>query len=240
MPIPSHGVIITAAGSSSRFQNPDDTAGNLKKEFILIDDRTVLYHAVEPFLLTPGVKAIVVTYPPGRFEETELALDNLVYAAAVPVVLIEGGDTRQKSVHLALQQLQDMHLGISFVAIHDGARPWVSSEVIINTLAIANIIGGAAPVVSIHDALKKINSEGMIVGHVERNATVAVQTPQIFRFPQILEAHRMASSTSKIYVDDTEIFIDCGGMVGTSAGDRKNIKITTLGDLPDSERPRTI
>ena len=240
MPIPSHGVIITAAGSSSRFQNPDDPGPNLKKEFILIDDRTVLYHAVEPFLYTPGIRGIVVTYPAGRFEETELALDNLVYAAPVPVVLVEGGETRQKSVHLALQQLQDMQLGIDFVAIHDGARPWVTGEVIVNTLAIANIFGGAAPVVSIHDALKKIDSQGMIVGHVERSATVAVQTPQIFRFPQILEAHRKATSTAKHYVDDTEIFIDFGGMVGASTGDRKNIKITTLGDIPISDRPRSI
>jgi 2-C-methyl-D-erythritol 4-phosphate cytidylyltransferase/2-C-methyl-D-erythritol 4-phosphate cytidylyltransferase/2-C-methyl-D-erythritol 2,4-cyclodiphosphate synthase len=240
VPIPSHGVIITAAGSSTRFHTPDDSAGNLKKEFLLIDDRTVLYHAAEPFLFTPGVKGIVVTYPAGRFEETELALDNLVYATSIPVVLVEGGDTRQKSVHIALQHLQDMDLGIDFAAIHDGARPWVTTEVIINTLAVANIIGGAAPVVSIHDALKKIDGEGMIVGHLERSATVAVQTPQIFRFPQILEAHRKAAATSKTYVDDTEIFIDFGGMVGASAGDRRNIKITTPADIPESNRPRSI
>jgi 2-C-methyl-D-erythritol 4-phosphate cytidylyltransferase len=240
VPIPSHGVIITAAGSSTRFQNPDDADKNLKKEFILIDDRTVLFHAVEPFLLTPSVKGIVITYPTGRFEETELALDNLVYASEIPVVLIEGGETRQKSVHRALLKLQDLELGIDFVAIHDGARPWVTSEVIINTLAIANIFGGAAPVIAIHDALKKIDSEGMIIGHMERNAVVAVQTPQTFRFPQILEAHHKAAATSKVYVDDTEIFIDFGGLVAASPGDRRNIKITTFADIPMSEGPRSI
>jgi 2-C-methyl-D-erythritol 4-phosphate cytidylyltransferase len=231
VPIPSHGVVITAAGSSSRFLDSTEALNLQKKEFILLDDRSVLYHATEPFLNIPGITAVVVTYATGKLEETESALDNLLYASSVPVILIEGGSTRQESVHLALEHLSEMNLGIEFVAIHDGARPWITSEVIIRTLATANIFGGSAPILAIHDALKRVDSEGLIVDHLQRNGTVTIQTPQIFLFPMILEAHRAAVTNNKTYVDDTEIFTDFGGIVATSPGDTKNVKITTIADI---------
>ncbi len=234
MPIPSHGVVITAAGSSSRFLDSTDASLMQKKEFILLDDRSVLYHATEPFLNTPSITAIIITYPEGRLEETEFALDNLLYASSVPVILIEGGSTRQESVYFALERLSVMNLGIEFVAIHDGARPWITCEVIIRTLATANIFGGSAPVLTINDALKKVDSEGLIVEHLQRNGTVCVQTPQIFQFPMILEAHRAAAGNTKTYVDDTEIFTDFGGVVAASPGDSRNRKITTITDISQS------
>ena len=64
-----------------------------------------------------------------------------------------------------------------------------------------------------------------------------VQTPQIFRFPEILEAHRRAATNGKAYLDDTEIFMDFGGFVGTSEGDLLNRKITVAQDIPESEEP---
>jgi 2-C-methyl-D-erythritol 4-phosphate cytidylyltransferase len=231
VPIPSHGVIITAAGSSSRFLNSIDDHSVQKKEFILLDDRSVLYHATQPFLNTPGVAAVVVTYPEGRLEETEFALDNILYAYSVPVILVQGGSTRQESVYLALEHLSEMNLGIEFVAIHDGARPWITGEVIIRTLATANIFGGSAPILTINDALKRVDSEGLIVEHVQRNGIVSVQTPQIFKFPMILDAHKAATGMNKIYVDDTEIFADFGGLVAASPGDSRNLKITTIMDI---------
>jgi len=231
---PVHGVIITAAGTSSRFNGTDSSTPG-KKEFHLLDDRSVLYHAALPFFAIPSLKFVIVTFSEGFKEETEVALDNLLFAFPVPVLLVQGGDTRQKSVMLGLEALQEHAPDIEYVLIHDGARPWVSEQTIISTLATATVFGGAAPILPLHDAIKRIDNEGTIVGHVDRTGMVTVQTPQVFRFPDILEAHKAARTTDKIYLDDTEIFTDFGGIVGISEGNAANRKITVSHDIQSIE-----
>ena len=229
MSFPSHGVVITAAGTSSRFNASRQTIQ--KKEFLLLDDRSVLYHASAPYFNLPGLKIVVVTHGEGQREETESALDNLMFASSVPVLLVQGGATRQESVRLGLEAMHREGPVVDYVLIHDGARPWVSEQTIIFTLAMATVFGGAAPVLHIHDAVKRVNEEGLVTEHIDRSAMVTIQTPQAFRFPMILEAHRNAISSGKRYVDDTEIFTDFGGIVGTCEGDARNRKITIEHDL---------
>lgn len=230
MSFPPHGVIITAAGNSTRFNGLNSTVR--KKEFLLLDDRSVLYHAALPFFSLPNLEFVVVTYGEGLRDETEVALDNLLFASPIPVQLVVGGRTRQESVLKALEAMEHYAPNISYVMIHDGARPWVSEETIISTLAMATVFGGAAPVLDIHDAVKRVDAEGKIIGHQDRTDLVTIQTPQVFRFPEILDAHRKAAKTNRSYVDDTEIFTDYGGFVGTSSGTIENRKITVETDLP--------
>jgi 2-C-methyl-D-erythritol 4-phosphate cytidylyltransferase len=234
---PAHGVIITAAGSSSRFNSSDNNRVKKKKEFMPLNDRSVLYHATAPFFSLPGLQIVVVTYAEGYRDEAEVALNNLLFASPVPVLLVQGGETRQQSVLLGLETLAAQAPDVRYALIHDGARPWITEQTIISTLAIATVFGGAAPVLPIHDSVKMIDREGKIVSHVDRNGMATVQTPQIFRFPEILEAHRRAATNGKTYLDDTEIFMDFGGFVGTSEGDLQNRKITVAQDIPDSEEP---
>lgn len=231
MPILPFGVVITAAGSSNRFQQNDTGGLYRKKEFELLDDRSVLYHATFPFLSIPSVCALVVTYPRFLRDETELALDNIIYTTSIPVVLVEGGETRQQSVMLALEKLQTIDASIELAAIHDGARPWVTTTIIVEALATASVFGGAAPVTAVADALKRLDENGCISESVSRDAIVAVQTPQVFRFPAILEAHRKAALNGRSYLDDTAVFSDHGGRVAACAGHWSNRKITMPQDL---------
>lgn len=233
MSFPSHGVVLTAAGSSTRF-NCQELAQK-KKEFYLIDDRTVLYHAALPFFDIPHLEAMVVTYGEGMRDETESALDNLMFASSVPVYLVQGGQSRQESVLFGLEALQEYAPQISYALIHDGARPWVSEKTIIATLAMATVFGGAAPILPIHDSVKQIDGQGRIVAHRDRSNLVTVQTPQVFRFPEILEAHRQAAHSTRVYLDDTEIYTDYGKSVGTTLGNTENRKITIADDLPQNE-----
>ncbi len=233
MSFPSHGVVLTAAGASTRFNGHE--AAQKKKEFYLIDDRTVLYHAALPFFSIPHLEAMVVTYGEGMHDETESALDNLMFAFPVPVYLVPGGSTRQESVLLGLQALQEYAPEISYALIHDGARPWVSEKTIISTLAMATVFGGAAPILPIHDSVKQIDSQGRITAHRDRSNLVTVQTPQIFRFPEILKAHQKAAQSTRVYLDDTEIYTDYGKTVGTTLGNTENRKITIADDLPQEE-----
>ncbi len=229
MAFPAHGVVITAAGTSTRFNG--NNSSQKKKEFHLIDDRSVLYYAALPFFSIPNLEFVVVTYGAGFREETEVALDNLLFASTVPIHLVQGGETRQASVLRGLEALEQHAPTISYAMIHDGARPWVSEETIISTLAMATVFGGAAPVLPIHDSVKLVDQEGRIVEHRDRSGLVTIQTPQVFRFPDILEAHRKAQHNRRNYLDDTEIYTDFGGVVGTTVGNAENKKITVQNDV---------
>ncbi len=232
MAFPRHAVIITAAGSSDRFNNSET---NVKKEYLFIDGHTILYRATAPFLQVPGLEAIIVTHPPHMSGECGLALEDLLEQNAVPIILVEGGSSRQQSVHSALAMLSTLSLEIEYVAIHDGARPYVSPSLIISTLATATVFGGAAPALPTVDTVKIIDDNGVITHHVERSHAVGVQTPQVFRYPAIWEAHQHAKGKDATYTDDTEIFTDFGLVVGICEGERENRKITFLDDIPDAE-----
>jgi len=233
MAIPSHAAIVTAAGSSDRF-NENRELG-VKKEYLTIGEHTVLYQSVRPFLGLPNCKAIVVTHPEGMEDQCAVALEDLLEQNFVPIILVKGGKNRQESVLSGLELLASLSLPIEYVAIHDGARPYVSEQLIITTLATAKVYGGAVPVLPTTDAIKTIDEHGQIIGHSSRQKTVGVQTPQIFRYPEILEAHRQAAKTARTYIDDTEIFTDYDRRVGICEGERTNTKITYLSDIPDAE-----
>ena len=232
MGFPEHAVIVTAAGSSDRFNRQ---GLGVKKEYLTIDEHTVLYRSVEPFLQVPNLRAIIVTHPKDMADQCAIALEEIFDQNIIPVILVEGGKDRQESVYNALKMLASMSLPIDYVAIHDGARCFVSSDLIIRTLATATVFGGAVPALPPTDALKSIDKNGVITSHIERTETVAVQTPQIFHFPEILTAHQSANTNEKSYVDDTQVFTDFGMCVGMCEGERENRKITFLEDIPNAE-----
>jgi 2-C-methyl-D-erythritol 4-phosphate cytidylyltransferase len=232
MAFPNHAVIITAAGSSDRF-NGNST--DVKKEYLSIDGHTVLWRATAPFVEIPGCQAIIVTHPEGKEAECGLALEDLFDQNIVPIILVGGGKSRQESVHNGLAMLSTLGLEIDYVAIHDGARCFVTPDLIIRTLATATVFGGAVPALPTTDTVKIIDDNGMITAHVDRSHSVGVQTPQVFRYPDIWEAHQAAAQTETAYTDDTQIFTDHGLYVGVCEGDRTNTKITYLDDIPDAE-----
>ncbi|HKL57297.1 MAG TPA: IspD/TarI family cytidylyltransferase [Sphaerochaeta sp.] len=232
MGFPEHAVIVTAAGSSDRFNKQ---GLGVKKEYLTFDEHTVLYLAVEPFLQVPNLRAIVVTHPKGMADQCAIALEEIFDQNIIPVILVEGGKDRQESVHNALKMLGSLSLPIDYVAIHDGARCFVTTDLIIRTLATATVFGGAVPALSPTDALKGIDANGVITSHIERTETASVQTPQIFHYPEILTAHQSAKANGKKYVDDTEIFTDFGMSVGICEGERGNRKITFLEDIPNAK-----
>ena len=232
MGFPEHAVIVTAAGSSDRFNKQ---GLGVKKEYLTFDGHTVLYRSVEPFLQVPNLRAILVTHPKGMADQCAIALEEIFDQNLIPVILVEGGKDRQASVYNALKMLGSMSLPIDYVAIHDGARCFITQDLIIRTLATATVFGGAVPALPPTDALKSINKNGVISSHVNRSSTVAVQTPQIFHFPEILTAHQSAKANDKSYVDDTEVFTDFGMSVGICDGERENRKITFIEDIPHAE-----
>ncbi len=229
---PSFAAIITAAGKSERFNKNHEL--NVKKEYLKIDGHTVLYRASEPFFEIPGLSAVCVTCPEGSEDETIIALEDLVNINTIPFLIIEGGSTRKESVNKALNALKNFENSIEYVAIHDGARPFITPDLIISTLAAATVAGAAVPAIRINDSVKRLGSDGFISESVDRSGLVRVQTPQIFRYRDILEAHN--SSLNNDATDDIEIYLEKGFKCMPVQGSEKNRKITYFSDIEDAEK----
>lgn len=214
-------IIITAAGSSTRI------GGGIKKEYLPFKNGTVLSVCAETFLNACSdyeITDFIVTCPEGGVEKCQEALGNV----DCQVSIIEGSDTRQNSVYNGLLAVKGQP---DLVLIHDGARPFVSREVIIEALEAALQYGASVPGVTPTDTQKEIDDEGFITRHLVRSNLTAVQTPQCFRFKELLEAHGRAAGDGKEYTDDTEIWGAYCGPVRVTKGDVKNIKITYPSDL---------
>lgn len=213
--------ILLAAGSSQRM-------GRLgKKELLLLDGRPVLSCSIQVFIDSGLFKHIVITCPPGQIEKIRSALEPHDLLA-----FTEGGSTRQESVRLSLEYLQGKLAEDEPVLIHDGARPWVSVEIINTVYNVTRKEGAAIPVEPSTSAMKILSEDGRIQQHLEREKTWAAQTPQGFRYKGILEAHQHVQDLNRLFIDDSEIWDFCHGPVWTVPGNPANRKITYSGDLP--------
>ncbi len=234
-------VLITAAGSSSRM------GGTRKKEYLDLDGKPVIERCLDAFESTGLFDLYVVTVPQGGEPEIRDVLSSWLSdeGRAKRTLFAEGSDTRQKSVRLGLQAIADREPAT--VLIHDGARPWVSSELIRTVQKTVDESGACVPVVPSTDALKELDGNGFLSGHLDRNRIFGAQTPQGFGFRDILLAHEKAAGDGRDYVDDTEIYQNYSGPVAAVKGDVKNRKITYPEDLhsvrggssgPDPRSPR--
>lgn len=227
-------IIITAAGSSTRI------GGGVKKEYLPYKNGTVLSVCAETFLNACSeieITDFIITCPKGGEADCRQALGAL----ACKVLIVEGAETRQKSVYKGLLAIKGQP---DIVLIHDGARPFVSREVILEALEAAIEDGASVPGITPTDTQKEIDENGFVVRHLVRSKLVAVQTPQCFRFKELLEAHGRAAADNREYTDDTEIWGQYCGRVRVTQGDVNNIKITYPADLekidyrgkPDNDR----
>ncbi len=247
-------VIVTAAGSSTRMKS------SVKKEFIPFGDGTVLSAACNAFasffgpdekdqlagitdsLLDnkPVLVSLVVTCPKGLEKETENALispslqNNLLRCGIKPVIT-PGGETRQQSVYnglIATQELFRASLPPDIVLIHDGARPWLTPDVISNVLSFTEANGCAVPAVSSVDTLAVVTHDNCIVSYLDRSRTMRLQTPQGFNFGKLLAAHKQCIAEGRTdCTDDTTVWAACFGSVKICPGNDTNRKITYASDL---------
>lgn len=233
-------LIITAAGSSTRFGN------NIKKEYLPIVENdiskgTVLGKALETFLETNLFSIVVITIPKNQQKEAEKALSFLPLGKSlidgqlskIKFAFCSGGSTRQASVFEGLKCIEKLSKDNlpDAVLIHDGARPFVSKRIIEEAINSLEKSGAAVTGVPAIDTQKQVDETGKITAHLQRSKIYAVQTPQAFQFVPLLEAHKKASADGKTYTDDTEIWGEYCGDVYISYGENTNRKITYKEDL---------
>ncbi len=146
-----------------------------------------------------------------------------------------GGASRQTSVRNGLEALQALDKPPKIVLIHDAARPFADPALIARAIDAALDHGAAAPGLPLADTIKEIDAAGKVVATPERARLRAVQTPQAFDFPLILQAHRAAASKALEFTDDAMIAESSGHAVHLFAGDPNNFKLTTGEDFLRAE-----
>jgi 2-C-methyl-D-erythritol 4-phosphate cytidylyltransferase/2-C-methyl-D-erythritol 2,4-cyclodiphosphate synthase len=203
--------IIVAAGRGSR------AGGEVPKQWQSLGGQTVLARTMAAF---GGMQVVLVVHPDDRARAAEVAPGALI---------VEGGATRDASVRAALEALSGSD--VTKVLIHDGARPLVSPALIGRVLAALEQAEAAAPAVSVSDALWR-GDGGRVTGTQDRAGLYRAQTPQGFRFPAILAAHRAHPGGA---LDDVEVARAAGLDVAIVEGDEDNLKLTFPGDFARAE-----
>ena len=230
--MPTCTALIVAGGRGSRFGGP------LPKQYALMGDRPVLHHTLTAIRATSGIDRIQVVIGPG--DETHYRAAVASFDLPPPV---EGGPSRQHSVWNGLEALAADPPDL--VAIHDAARPFVRAADIAACLTAMAMPGvdGAVLGVPLADTLKKVDGSGAISETMPRAHLWRAQTPQVFRFRALLEAHRavagLATREATALTDDAAVAERAGLRVVMVEGHDDNRKITTAEDLRQAQMMET-
>lgn len=212
--------LVLAGGSGRRF------GGEVPKQYLPVGGIPVIRRAVEAFLTHSSIDHVQLVIRPKDIELYNAVFDGLALPAPV-----YGGDTRQDSARLGLESLVTM--APDSVLIHDGARPFVDEALIDRTLAALAGASAAVPALPVTDTLKRGDGR-LVVETVSREGLWRAQTPQGFRFADILAAHRAAAGNA--LTDDAMVAEAIGLSVAIVAGSEDNVKITTEDDMERASR----
>jgi 2-C-methyl-D-erythritol 4-phosphate cytidylyltransferase len=215
---PKIGAVIVGAGSSRRMGRD--------KMFLSLAGEPLLTWSVDTCQKSKLVDRIAVV-----LNVTKLEFGNKLAAErgwSKVVEMCPGGRRRQDSVRQGLNELDDCDL----VIIHDGARPFLSEDLLRDGLDAVQVTGSAVAAVPIKDTVKLGSSDMMVRSTLIREQLWAVQTPQVFRFDIISEAHQLIKDD---VTDDATMVENMGYKVKLYMGSYDNIKITTPEDLSVAE-----
>ena len=219
----STAAVIVAAGKGRRMNS------EVPKQYLLLGGVPVLALSCLAFQ-NYGVSRLVVVCPPG---DEEYVREQILLPCGVrnPIV-VPGGKERHDSVYQGLLAAGDCDL----VMIHDGARPRVDADTIRRAEDAAREMGAAVAAVPVKDTIKMADSNGNVAATLDRSLLWAVQTPQTFRYPLILEAHekwRRGEAPEGLSITDDAMMVEqlLQHPVRLTMGSYRNQKITTPEDL---------
>ncbi len=211
--------VVPAAGSGGRL------AAGIPKAFYQLEGRTLVERAVEGLLNSGIVDTVVVAVPADLTDEAKLILGS-------KATVVAGGADRTESVSLALSALAGT-IKPEFVLVHDAARALTPPGLILRVVAALRAGHRAVvPALPLHDTIKAVDANGVVLGTPERAGLRAVQTPQGFATDLLLHAYRAYQGVGAAdFTDDASLVEHVGAQVQVVAGDPLAFKITTQLDL---------
>lgn len=216
--------ILLSAGKGTRMNQ------SVSKQYLMLGNQTILSYSLEQFQKSSIDEIILVTAQ----EDIEYVKNNIVLPHKINKVtkIVAGGQERYLSVYQGLLAAQNC----DYVMIHDGARPFLTIDIIEDSIRAVQKYQACAVGVPLKDSIKKLGREGYIVENIERTDVWQVQTPQCFSYPMILGSYEKLLQSDIKTTDDTavvEYFTEV--KVKMLMGSYENIKITTLDDLDYGE-----
>lgn len=214
-------VLIPAAGMGKRMGK------DRQKQFLMLGDMPVLAHTLKVFEGIDEVNEIIIIVPRG---EEEFCLINIVerYKMHKVTKVIAGGKERQDSVYNGLKLISDDK---DFVIVHDGVRPFISREVIKQSIELAKRFDGVVAGVPAKDTIKRVSNDMLVEATMNRAHLWLIQTPQTFRYKIINEAYNKAYINDYYGTDDASLVERLGYKVKVIMDSYENIKITTPEDI---------
>jgi len=209
------GAVIVAAGRSTRM-------GGVDKTFAPILGIPLIAHTLHRFQLSPRVDQVVLVLAKDSLEQGRKLVQEGGYSKVTSVC--SGGRRRQDSVRFGL----DLLTACEWVMVHDGARPCFDDPMLQRGLEAAAEFGSAVAGVPVKDTIKRIAENQMVRETPDRAQLWAAQTPQVFRYRTLLEAHK---SYNQDVTDDAAMLESLGHPVKMFLGAYENIKVTTADDL---------
>lgn len=211
--------IIAAAGAGRRMQ------ADKPKQFLVLDDVPILVSTLRKFDASQSINRIIIAAPREALGDVR----NLVDSSSLekPVIAIEGGERRQDSVAMAMQQLD---LETKIVVVHDGVRPFVSLDEIDQVVHEAGRSGAAILAIPITDTVKEVQRDS-VKSTLRREHLVLAQTPQAFQVNVLREAFDAAQKDGYYGTDEASLVERLGRPVMVVRGSARNIKITRPTDL---------
>jgi 2-C-methyl-D-erythritol 4-phosphate cytidylyltransferase len=208
------GLVIVAAGSSTRMQGID-------KVWATLGHHSVLWHSLNT-LGAIAEHTVVVVHDQHRAR----AVAEFSSLDRVPTI-VTGGLLRQESVARGLAMLPP----VTIVAIHDAARPFAEPGLLFRGTELIQKCDGAVPGLRVTDTIKQVDERAGIIMTLDRDSLRSVQTPQVFRRHSLLEAHSSNRASSGTATDDASLLEACDYNVCVFPGQVGNFKITTEYDL---------
>ena len=219
-----NSVVIVSAGRGSRMK------ADINKQFLKLKGKEVIAHTIDKFYNNKNIDEIVVVV---KEDEADFFRRNIIDKYGYKNIKIDfGGKERQDSVFNGLKAVNER---CDIVLIHDGARPFVTDEIIKNSIECAKKNKCVIVGVPVKDTIKIINKDNEVCDTPNRSTLWSIQTPQVFEYLSIIKAHKIAKEKSYYGTDDSMLMEYLGYNVKVIEGSYNNIKITTPEDLKIGE-----
>ena len=211
--------LIVAGGSGLRM------GSLIPKQFLLLKNKPILQHTLEKFYSTGIFDSIIIVLPKSERKNWEKLIAE--YKITVPHTIVDGGSSRYESVKNGLRIVESDGL----IAIHDGVRPFVTTDLIKRCMNELIQNSNAIPSVSLSDTIRKVDGDSSKI--IDRESLKAIQTPQCFHTALLKSAYELFDDGTM--TDDSAVFEKAGNKIRLIDGDPSNIKITVPNDIARAE-----
>ena len=215
--------VVPAGGTGIRM------GGTVPKQFLELNGKPILYYTLKTLQDCGIISELILVVPEKEYDN---ACTDWLGKPEIVTKVVVGGEKRQDSVYNGFCELSTQ---TEIVLVHDGVRPFLSHQMIQESVDAAREYGAAITAIPVNDTIKKVDDSGLVSQTVDREGLWRVQTPQVFRYELLQEAFKKANSEKFYGTDEGTLIEHLGKPVKVVEGSEQNIKITRPEDLRLSE-----